>query len=57
MLKDLRLAQAAAAAPSGAATPLGAEAAQPLRTVRRRRAMAGEDFSAIITYAPRPIGE
>jgi 3-hydroxyisobutyrate dehydrogenase len=46
MLKDLRLAQEAALA-SGAATPLGAEAAQ-LYGLFDQRGHGGEDFSAII---------
>jgi len=46
MLKDLRLAQEAAVA-SGAATPLGAEAAQ-LYALFERQGNAGRDFSAII---------
>ncbi|MCJ2130766.1 3-hydroxyisobutyrate dehydrogenase [Methylobacterium sp. E-045] len=46
MLKDLRLAQAAAAA-AGAATPLGAEAAQ-LYALYEALGHGGEDFSGII---------
>jgi 3-hydroxyisobutyrate dehydrogenase len=46
MLKDLRLAQAAALA-SGAATPLGAEAAQ-IYGLFESAGHGGEDFSAII---------
>lgn len=46
MLKDLRLAQEAALA-SGAATPLGAQAAQ-LYALFEKLGHGGEDFSAII---------
>jgi 3-hydroxyisobutyrate dehydrogenase len=46
MLKDLRLAQAAALA-TGAATPLGAEAAQ-IYGLFESAGHGGEDFSAII---------
>jgi 3-hydroxyisobutyrate dehydrogenase len=46
MLKDLKLAQAEAQA-AGAATPLGAEAAQ-LYALFAREANEGLDFSAII---------
>jgi 3-hydroxyisobutyrate dehydrogenase len=46
MLKDLRLAQAAALA-SGAATPLGAQAAQ-LYALFAQAGHGGEDFSALI---------
>ncbi|GGK32414.1 3-hydroxyisobutyrate dehydrogenase [Salinarimonas ramus] len=48
MLKDLRLAQAAANA-SGAATPLGAEAAQ-LYALFAGQGNGGRDFSAIIEW-------
>jgi 3-hydroxyisobutyrate dehydrogenase len=48
MLKDLRLAQEAAAA-SGAATPLGAAAAQ-LYALFNAAGHAGEDFSGIINF-------
>ena len=48
MLKDLRLAQEAAAA-SGAATPLGAEAAQ-LYALFNAAGHAGDDFSGIINF-------
>ena len=48
MLKDLRLAQEAAAA-SGAATPLGAQAAQ-LYALFNAAGHAGEDFSGIINF-------
>jgi 3-hydroxyisobutyrate dehydrogenase len=48
MLKDLRLAQQAAAA-SGAATPLGAQAAQ-IYALFVNAAGAGDDFSGIIRY-------
>ncbi|MEJ0041745.1 MAG: NAD-binding protein [Rhizomicrobium sp.] len=46
MLKDLKLAQAAAAG-AGAATPLGAEAAQ-LYALFAAQGHAGVDFSGII---------
>jgi 3-hydroxyisobutyrate dehydrogenase len=48
MLKDLRLAQQAALA-SGAATPLGAEAAQ-LYGLFEAAGHAHEDYSAIVTF-------
>jgi 3-hydroxyisobutyrate dehydrogenase len=48
MLKDLRLAQEAAAA-SGAVTPLGAQAAQ-LYALFNASGHAGEDFSGIINF-------
>jgi 3-hydroxyisobutyrate dehydrogenase len=48
MLKDLRLAQEAALA-SGAATPLGAEAAQ-LYSLFEKLGHGGDDFSAIINF-------
>jgi 3-hydroxyisobutyrate dehydrogenase len=48
MLKDLRLAQEAALA-SGAATPLGAEAAQ-LYGLFEKLGHGGDDFSAIIHF-------
>ena len=55
MLKDLRLAQAAALA-SGAATPLGAEAAQ-IYGLFESAGHGGEDFSAIITMLRGQGGE
>ena len=55
MLKDLRLAQAAALA-SGAATPLGAEAAQ-LYGLFESSGHGGEDFSAIIRMLRGQGGE
>ncbi|GJD95575.1 3-hydroxyisobutyrate dehydrogenase [Methylobacterium iners] len=55
MLKDLRLAQAAAAA-AGAATPLGAEAAQ-LYALFDALGHGGEDFSAIIRMLRGTPGE
>jgi 3-hydroxyisobutyrate dehydrogenase len=56
MLKDLRLAQGAAAA-SGAATPLGAEAAQ-LYALFEAQGRGGADFSAIIELLRgRPAGD
>jgi 3-hydroxyisobutyrate dehydrogenase len=48
MLKDLRLAQEAAQT-SGAATPLGAEAAQ-LYALFAAQGGSGLDFSGIITF-------
>jgi 3-hydroxyisobutyrate dehydrogenase len=48
MLKDLKLAQEAAQA-AGAATPLGAEAAQ-LYALFNARGGAGSDFSGIINF-------
>ncbi len=48
MLKDLKLAQQAAAQ-SGAATPLGAEAAQ-LYALFNNAGGAGDDFSGVIRY-------
>ena len=48
MLKDLRLAQEAAAA-AGAATPLGAEAAQ-LYQLFAAAGRAGDDFSGVINF-------
>lgn len=48
MLKDLKLAQAAALA-SGASTPLGAQAAQ-LYELYGKLGRGGEDFSAIINF-------
>ncbi|MGJ3265482.1 MAG: 3-hydroxyisobutyrate dehydrogenase [Salinarimonas sp.] len=54
MLKDLRLAQAAAVA-SGAATPLGAEAAQ-LYALFAGQGNGGRDFSAIIEWL-RGVGD
>jgi 3-hydroxyisobutyrate dehydrogenase len=57
MLKDLRLAQAAALA-SGATTPLGAEAAQ-LYALYAAAGNEGQDFSGIINFlcASQPKGE
>ena len=55
MLKDLRLAQAAALA-SGAATPLGAEAAQ-IYALFDGLGHGGEDFSAIIGMLRGETGE
>ncbi|MCJ2055716.1 3-hydroxyisobutyrate dehydrogenase [Methylobacterium sp. J-048] len=55
MLKDLRLAQAAALA-SGAATPLGAEAAQ-IYGLFEGLGHGGEDFSAIIRMLRGPGSE
>ncbi|GJE51332.1 putative 3-hydroxyisobutyrate dehydrogenase [Methylobacterium tardum] len=55
MLKDLRLAQAAALA-SGAATPLGAEAAQ-IYGLFESAGHGGEDFSAIIRMLRGQGGE
>jgi 3-hydroxyisobutyrate dehydrogenase len=57
MLKDLRLAQAAALA-SGATTPLGAEAAQ-LYALYAAAGNEGQDFSGIINFlrASQPQGE
>jgi 3-hydroxyisobutyrate dehydrogenase len=55
MLKDLRLAQAAALA-SGAATPLGAEAAQ-IYGLFDGAGHGGEDFSAIIRMLRGPGSE
>ena len=55
MLKDLRLAQAAALA-SGAATPLGAEAAQ-VYGLFEGAGHGGEDFSAIINMLRGQGGE
>jgi 3-hydroxyisobutyrate dehydrogenase len=54
MLKDLRLAQEAALA-SGAATPLGAEAAQ-LYALYNGMEHGGDDFSGIITFL-RGLGD
>jgi len=51
MLKDLKLAQEAALA-SGAATPLGAEAAQ-LYALFNAAGHAGDDFSGIINFFAR----
>jgi 3-hydroxyisobutyrate dehydrogenase len=48
MLKDLKLAQQAAAA-SGAATPLGAEAAQ-IYALFNNAGGSGDDFSGVIRY-------
>ncbi|MEQ9181140.1 MAG: NAD-binding protein, partial [Nitratireductor sp.] len=48
MLKDLRLAQEAAAA-AGAVTPMGAEAAQ-LYALFNARGHGGDDFSGIINF-------
>mgnify|MGYP003807742693 CR=1 FL=1 len=48
MLKDLRLAQEAAQA-AGAATPMGAAAAQ-LYTLYEASGGGGEDFSGIIRF-------
>jgi 3-hydroxyisobutyrate dehydrogenase len=48
MLKDLRLAQEAAAG-AGAATPLGAEAAQ-LYQLFAAAGRSGDDFSGIIKF-------
>ncbi len=55
MLKDLRLAQAAAAA-SGAATPLGAEAAQ-IYALFDGLGHGGEDFSAVIRMLRGKAGD
>ena len=55
MLKDLRLAQEAAAA-AGAATPLGAEA-ERLYATFGEAGHGGEDFSAIIRMLRRTSGE
>ena len=49
MLKDLKLAQEAALA-AGAATPLGAQAAQLYALCSRRLGTADEDFSGIIEF-------
>jgi len=54
MLKDLRLAQAAAGS-TGAATPLGAEAAQ-LYALFAGQGNGGRDFSAIVEWL-RGVGE
>jgi 3-hydroxyisobutyrate dehydrogenase len=48
MLKDLKLAQQAAAA-AGAATPLGAEAAQ-IYALFNNAGGSGDDFSGVIRY-------
>ena len=55
MLKDLRLAQEAAAS-AGAATPLGAEAAQ-LYALFAAAGGAGDDFSGIINFLRGRGGE
>ena len=54
MLKDLRLAQAAAGS-TGAATPAGAEAAQ-LYALFAGQGNGGRDFSAIVEWL-RGVGE
>jgi 3-hydroxyisobutyrate dehydrogenase len=55
MLKDLRLAQQAAAA-SGAATPLGAEAAQ-IYAMFNNAGGKGDDFSGVIRYLRGVTGD
>jgi 3-hydroxyisobutyrate dehydrogenase len=55
MLKDLKLAQQAAAA-SGAATPLGAEAAQ-IYAMFNNAGVKGDDFSGVIRYLRGVTGD